>query len=54
MPASLIAPTETGKLKVFLSYSRKDSAFAQELLAGLELLGFEAYLDKEDIAPGEP
>jgi hypothetical protein len=44
----------TNKLKVFLSYSRKDSAFAQELLAALELLGFDAYLDKEDIAPGEP
>jgi hypothetical protein len=42
------------KLKVFLSYSRKDGAFAQELLAALELLGFEAYLDKQDIAPGEP
>ncbi len=42
------------KLKVFLSYSRKDSVFAQELLAALELLGFDAYLDKEDIAPGEP
>lgn len=54
--------TETGssredsgkRLKVFLSYSRKDSAFAAELLSGLELLGFDAYLDKEDIAPGEP
>lgn len=42
------------KLKVFLSYSRKDGAFAQELLAALELLGFDAYMDKEDIAPGEP
>ena len=42
------------KLKVFLSYSRRDGAFAEELLAALELLGFDAYLDKEDIAPGEP
>ncbi len=42
------------KLKVFLSYSRKDAAFAQELLTSLELLGFDAYLDKDDIAPGEP
>jgi hypothetical protein len=42
------------KLRVFLSYSRRDEAFANELLAGLELLGFDAYLDKEDIAPGEP
>ena len=44
----------SSRLKVFLSYSRKDGAFAQELLAALELLGFDAYLDKEDIAPGEP
>jgi hypothetical protein len=42
------------KLKIFLSYSRTDAAFAQELLEALELLGFDAYLDKEDIAPGEP
>ncbi len=41
------------KLKVFISYSRKDEDFAQELLAGLELAGFEPYLDKHDIAPGE-
>ena len=25
-----------GKLRVFVSYSRKDEAFAQELVAGLE------------------
>jgi hypothetical protein len=42
------------KLKVFVSYSRKDSAFAEELVPGLELCGFDAYLDREDIAPGEP
>jgi hypothetical protein len=47
-------PAQSGKLKVFLSYSRKDSAFAEELKSALELLGFDAYLDKEDIAPGEP
>jgi formylglycine-generating enzyme required for sulfatase activity len=41
------------KLKVFISYSRKDEDFAQELLAGLELAGFEPYLDKHDIAAGE-
>jgi len=41
------------KLKVFISYSRKDADFAQELLAGLELAGFEPYLDKQDIAAGE-
>ena len=41
------------KLNVFISYSRKDSAFAEELLAGLEFAGFEAFLDKHDIAAGE-
>jgi formylglycine-generating enzyme required for sulfatase activity len=41
------------RLKVFISYSRKDDDFAQELLAGLQLAGFEPYLDKHDIAAGE-
>jgi hypothetical protein len=41
------------KVKVFISYSRKDEDFAQELLAGLQLVGFEPYLDKHDIAAGE-
>jgi hypothetical protein len=43
------------KLKVFISYSRKDSAeFADELLAGLEVAGFAPFLDRHDIVPGEP
>jgi TIR domain len=41
------------KLKVFISYSRKDEDFAQDLLAGLQIAGFEPYLDKHDIAAGE-
>jgi formylglycine-generating enzyme required for sulfatase activity len=41
------------KLKVFVSYSRKDEELAQELLAGLQAAGFEPYLDKRDIAAGE-
>lgn len=45
--------TGDGNLKVFISYSRMDEDFAQELLAGLRLAGFEPYLDKHDIAPGE-
>jgi formylglycine-generating enzyme required for sulfatase activity len=44
---------EDRKLKVFISYSRKDEDFAQELLSGLQLSGFEPYLDKHDIAAGE-
>src|SRR5262245_29066827 len=43
------------KLKVFISYSRKDSAaFADELVVGLEDRGFYPSLDRHDIAPGEP
>src|SRR5262249_12406525 len=43
------------KLKVFISYSRKDSAaFADELLAGLEVAGFAPFLDRHDIEPGAP
>jgi formylglycine-generating enzyme required for sulfatase activity len=42
------------KLKVFISYSRRDSSnFADELLAGLEVAGFAPFLDRHDIAPGE-
>jgi TIR domain len=51
-----MADTGAGeKLKVFISYSRRDSAaFADELLAGLEVAGFAPFLDRHDIAPGEP
>ena len=50
-----MADTGAGeKLKVFISYSRKDSAaFADELVAGLELAGFAPFLDRHDIAAGE-
>ena len=42
------------KLKVFISYSRKDSAaFADELVAGLEVAGFAPFLDRHDVKPGE-
>ena len=51
-----MAETGSGdKLKVFISYSRRDSSdFAEELVAGLELAGFAPFLDRHDIAPGEP
>jgi TIR domain len=42
------------KLKVFISYSRKDSAaFADELVAGLENGGFAPFLDRHDMVAGE-
>lgn len=50
-PAKPETAPETAK--VFLSYSRRDAAFADELVQGLKACGFEAYIDREDIAPGE-
>jgi WD40 repeat protein len=45
----------TNKPKVFISYSRRDSSrFANELLGGLRLAGFDPKLDTSDIAKGEP
>ena len=42
------------KLKVFISFSRKDSAaFADELVEWLELARFKPSLDRHDIAAGE-
>jgi GH24 family phage-related lysozyme (muramidase) len=49
----MAAAADALKLKVFLSYSRRDGAFVEDLLAALEACGFEAYLDRHDIAPGE-
>jgi hypothetical protein len=50
-----MADTRTDRLKVFISYSRKDSAaFADELVLGLEDRGFAPFLDRHDIKPGEP
>ncbi len=40
--------------KIFISYARSDSAvLAEELVTGLELAGFEPYLDRHDIAAAE-
>jgi WD40 repeat protein len=44
----------SAKTKVFISYSRKDLAAAEALLSELGQRGYEAYLDKHDILPGEP
>src|SRR5262249_21823356 len=47
-------PAASEKLKVFISYSRRDSSdFADELVASLELVGFAPFLDRHDIAAGE-
>jgi hypothetical protein len=50
-PASGVA---THLAKIFISYSRKDAAFALRLVEHLTASGFDAFLDKTDIAPGEP
>jgi TIR domain len=49
-------PGAAEKLKVFISYSRRDAeAFADELVDGLEVApDFAPFLDRHDIAPGEP
>ena len=48
------AVRDTAKLKVFISYSRRDSsALAEELVTGLEVVGFDAFLDRQDVAGGE-
>lgn len=46
------ADTET-RIKVFISYSRADKAFASDLVLGLAACGFAPYIDRQDIAAGE-
>jgi hypothetical protein len=42
------------RLKIFISYARADGAApAEELVTGLELVGFEPFLDRHDIAAAE-
>lgn len=41
------------KLKVFVSYSRADLAFADELATGLEIAGFAPLIDRHSIREGE-
>jgi hypothetical protein len=42
------------KPRIFISYARSDSsALAEELVAGLQVAGFEPYLDRHDIAAAE-
>jgi hypothetical protein len=42
-----------GKLNVFISYSRDDLAFADQLDASLQLGGFETTIDRRGISSGE-
>ena len=45
---------EERKTRIFISYSRKDSGFAERLRDNLIKRSFEAKLDIHDIRPGEP
>src|SRR5262245_52463308 len=48
-----MAAGATGKLSVFISYSRDDLAFADQLDAALGLYGFATTLDRHGISVGE-
>src|ERR1700728_765115 len=54
MAAELQDDASAPKLRVFISYSRRDLAFVERVAAAFQARGFEPYLDKTDIAPGEP
>lgn len=54
MSSSADGRADTGRAKVFLSYSRADLPEAQRLRDQLIDRGFDAYLDVHDILPGEP
>jgi hypothetical protein len=46
-------PSSEKKLKVFLSYSRADAVFADELASGLEWAGYDITIDRASIVEGE-
>jgi TIR domain-containing protein len=41
------------RARIFLSYSRKNSAYVDELIISLESYGYEILLDRQDLFPGE-
>ena len=44
---------EGGRLRVFISYSRDDLEFADQLVAALEVTGFDVAMDRHGITGGE-
>ena len=44
---------DRGKLRVFISYSRDDLKFADQLDAALNAYGFECVIDRHGISGGE-
>jgi TIR domain len=53
MPPQPLCRADQQKTRVFLSYSRKERAFAETLRDRLISDGFNAYLDVHDIVKGE-
>jgi hypothetical protein len=51
--ASRPAAPDRGKLRVFISYSRDDLEFADQLDAALNACGFECVIDRHGISGGE-
>jgi TIR domain/Sel1 repeat len=51
--ASRPTSSDKGKLRVFISYSRDDLDFADQLDAALDACGFECLIDRHDISGGE-
>src|SRR6516165_1357155 len=51
--ASRADSLDRGKLRVFISYSREDLDFADQLAAALDSSGFECFIDREGISGGE-
>src|SRR5262245_32202368 len=45
--------SDRGKLRVFISYSREDLYFANQLNAALDAYGFECFIDHHGISGGE-
>jgi hypothetical protein len=54
MPMATAPETGQSKAKVFISYSRKDIAFADRIDAALKAHGFETLIDRRDIVAFEP
>ena len=53
-PGARRGSNDERRTRVFISYSRRDLDFAERLVAALDARGFQAYVDKKDILPGEP
>jgi TIR domain len=51
--ASRANAPDKGKLRVFISYSRDDANFADQLDAALDTYGFETSIDRHNVPGGE-